>query len=284
MTDLMPNVTKVNAAGVPNVPTAIVTPCYLAGSLEIVGYTLPTATKLRQLLALLLTEAGKNVTVDTMVDEVWEDNPPRLAANNIQTYILHLRRHLGDAGKARHLQILRTTARGYMLRVAKPTLVDVHDFADTIKGARMYGDKNVDELRSALAIIEDASRLIRGAVLEDVKRGPVLQKWLQVFSETRRQALCLWIETALKLRKYREVIALLLPASLENPRDEDFARWLMLALYCSNRGREALSLYQKLRQAKVEDLGLDPGPSVQDLHQMILTGNRELFENPRPFI
>ncbi|WP_435844199.1 winged helix-turn-helix domain-containing protein [Streptomyces eurythermus] len=51
----------------------------------------PTAGKPRQILALLAIRAGRVVSVETLIEEVWGDAVPRSAAPTLQTYILQLR-------------------------------------------------------------------------------------------------------------------------------------------------------------------------------------------------
>src|SRR2546429_9650630 len=54
----------------------------------------PSAAKQRQIMALLALNAGRVVTVDTLVEELWGDYPPRSSATTLQTYILQLRNRL----------------------------------------------------------------------------------------------------------------------------------------------------------------------------------------------
>ena len=47
----------------------------------------PNAAKQREVLALLALNAGRVVSVSTLVEELWGDRPPRSSANTLQTYI-----------------------------------------------------------------------------------------------------------------------------------------------------------------------------------------------------
>src|SRR4051794_36534023 len=72
----------------------------------------------RAVLAALALHANEVVSVDHLIDAVWEQ-PPVSAASNVRTYVRELRRVLGDAGGAR----LVTRSPGYLL-VARPGEVD----------------------------------------------------------------------------------------------------------------------------------------------------------------
>ena len=65
----------------------------LSASLETHNVT-PNAAKQREVLALLALNAGRIVTVSTVIEELWGDHPPRSSATTLQTYIFHLRSSL----------------------------------------------------------------------------------------------------------------------------------------------------------------------------------------------
>ena len=77
----------------------------------------PNAAKQREILALLALNAGRIVTVSTVIEELWGDHPPRSAATTLQTYIFHLRSSLAvDTPRKRVAsEFLRTRHSGYQL-------------------------------------------------------------------------------------------------------------------------------------------------------------------------
>src|SRR5688500_4914322 len=82
------------------------------------------APKVRTLLLRLLVDAGEPVSVDSLIDALWDDTPPASAEKLVQVYVSQLRKALGAA-------VLRTTPTGYQLDVVPPQL-DAHRFADLL--------------------------------------------------------------------------------------------------------------------------------------------------------
>src|SRR5689334_19623955 len=86
----------------------------LTGWLELPeGMTTPTARKQRQLLALLLIKAGSIVPMTVIFDELWGDDVPRSGDTTTQTYIMGLRKALGDNEKLQSQKLLKTKHGGY---------------------------------------------------------------------------------------------------------------------------------------------------------------------------
>jgi DNA-binding SARP family transcriptional activator len=123
-----------------------------------------SGAKQRMLLGALALEAGQVLSVDALVDELWEDKPPPSAAHTLEANISRLRPTLGAVG----LSIARRGA-GSVLDVGDATL-DVHVFqqADAAAREKLAGNPDaaaITEARAALATW-------RGRVLEDVPLGP----------------------------------------------------------------------------------------------------------------
>src|SRR6266498_2849700 len=71
----------------------------------------------RAVLALLLLRANTVVSVDRLVDEVWDGKPPDGAVRTLQTYVFHLREALEpDRSRGARAEVLVTRDPGYLLR------------------------------------------------------------------------------------------------------------------------------------------------------------------------
>ena len=72
----------------------------------------------RAVLALLLLEANRVVSMDRLAEEVWAGHPPDGWATTVQTYVFHLRRALEpDRPRGGAAAVLVTRDRGYLLHV-----------------------------------------------------------------------------------------------------------------------------------------------------------------------
>jgi YVTN family beta-propeller protein len=127
------------------------------------------------------------------------------------------------------------------------------------------GDPNraASTLRSALAIC-------RGPPLADFSYEPFAQPAIAELEELRLAALEERVEADLALGGHRELIGEITAAVGRNPLRERLRAQLMLALYRCGRQAEALDVYQEFRRTLSEELGLDPGPRLQQLELAVL--------------
>src|SRR5580700_1657532 len=98
---------------------------------------MPDAPKPRQVIALLALNSGHVVTVGTLMEELWGDQPPRSARTTLQTYVLDCRRRLAAATGHRQdpKRILRRRHNGYLLD-AGAAHTDVRDFEQLARSGR----------------------------------------------------------------------------------------------------------------------------------------------------
>ncbi|MFS7877681.1 BTAD domain-containing putative transcriptional regulator [Streptomyces asiaticus] len=228
----------------------------------------PTAPRLRQILALLVVQSGRTVTLAELIDEMWGDTPPVSAQSTLQTYIYKLRKSLEGSGLDSS-EVLRTRPNGYVLEVPDDC-IDLRLFDRAVAQGRKAlpeaPDKALEHLKEALA-------LWRGPALTDVSAGEVLTAHATRLQADHLSALELKIEAELKLRNHRAVIPELTSLSAAHPLHEGFHSLLMHALHCSGRRSEALQVYNRLRHALVEELGLEPSDPLQRAQQAILSGD-----------
>jgi DNA-binding SARP family transcriptional activator len=90
----------------------------------------------RAVLALLLMERGRVVSVDRMIDQLWRGEPPPRAIASLQAYVSNLRRIL-EPGRARRAQarILVSAPPGYAVRLPDEA-VDAWRFESLLTAAR----------------------------------------------------------------------------------------------------------------------------------------------------
>jgi DNA-binding SARP family transcriptional activator len=240
------------------------------------GDVTPTAPKLRQVLALLLLRANCLVQTGEIIDELWGDCPPRTALSTLQTYIYKLRKTLfeGDSGE----EMLQTKPSGYILRVPWQQ-VDLRCFERQSKEGALAVENGEPE--RAAVILSQALSLWRGPALADVVTGDLLRAYLTRLEESRMRALELRIEADLQLGKHDGVVGELKMLAATYPLHEGIHAKLMLALHRSGRRYEALNVYRQLREVLVEELGLEPSPALNRIHQALLSADPSLDSQPR---
>jgi DNA-binding SARP family transcriptional activator len=240
------------------------------GSFEVIESSCniaPTAPKPRQVMALLTLRRNSVVQTSELIDELWEENPPVSAMTTLQTYIYKLRKIFQKCGAG---EILQTRPAGYVLTIPDEN-VDLYWFEQAIKEGRAILDRG-DPVRTA-EILADALAMWRGPALVDVIAGNLLSAYVARLEEVRFRALELRIETDLKVGRHLELIGELKSLVVRYPLHEGFHTSLMTALYHSRRRYEALDVYRMLRNNLVEQLGLEPGREVQQLHQALLSAD-----------
>lgn len=200
-----------------------------------------------------------------LIDELWEENPPASAMTTLQTYIYKLRKILVACGEG---EMLLTRPGGYMLTIPD-SCIDLHRFeSDAAMGKSLL--ENGDPLEAAKAL-RRALELWRGSALVDIVPGGLLSSYITRLEEFRERTLDLRIETDLRLGRHQELVSELKSLVLSRPLHEHVHASLMIALHRSGRRHEALEVYQSLRRSMIDNLGLEPGQELRELHQALLS-------------
>ena len=214
----------------------------------------------RDLLAFLLVHAGQPISTDRLIDALWGENLPANPANALQQRVFAVRKMLGDASH------LVTVTGGYQLDIGCDD-VDARRFerlADAARTALAAG-----EAQNASVQLDEALALWRGDPLDGIDA-----LWARTEAERlierRLSAREDRIEAQLALGRHRSVVGELEELVTANTLREGLRAQLMLALYRSGRQADALATYEDARNALTDDLGLDPSPQLQELHQRIL--------------
>lgn len=242
------------------------------GSLEIItdgGKTiLLGVSKISQVLALLVARAGEVVSVDTLVEELWGDRPPKSALTTLQTYVYHARRMFAQNQLTEpERNVLLTRPPGYLLD-ASVDETDASQFQRLLRqGSESFQaerwEEASDQLRAALA-------LFRGSAFASVNQGAVLAAHAANLEELRTRAIELRIEAQARLGRHREMVPELQSLVIARPLNEWFYGQLMVALHRCGRRAEALEVYQRLRRVVRDELGVEPTAEIQRLHRIML--------------
>jgi DNA-binding SARP family transcriptional activator/Tfp pilus assembly protein PilF len=228
--------------------------------------------QLRVLLAALLLRAGRAISVDDLVEILWDGAPPPGAATTVRAHVKRLRRALGPAGPR-----LLTRAPGYVIELDERELdlTEFHALSRAGGDAARYGRWD-----AAREILDRALGLWRGEPLSDIPSETLRGRELPRIEEARLQALEWRIEADLRLGREDQVVQELGELTVRHPLRERFHAQLMLALARCGRRAEALEAYQRARRALVGELGVEPGPELRRLQRQVLAG--EGLTGPSP--
>jgi DNA-binding SARP family transcriptional activator len=215
----------------------------------------------------LLLDAGRTVSVERLVDDLWGDDLPDSAVKMIQIYVSGLRKAL-PSGR------LHTRAPGYCLELGPDDDLDLHRLerlAAAGRAAHAQGDpeRASERLRAALA-------LWRGPALAEFASEPFARVEGARLEELQVAALEDRIDADLARGRAAEEIPELESLIARHPLRERLREQLMLALYRTGRQGDALAVYRAVGDALREQLGIDPSPRLRALEQAILTQDRTL--------
>src|SRR6266540_2224596 len=209
--------------------------------------------KEQALLAYLLLHRNELVASERLIDELWAERPPATAPKILQNAVSQLRKALGEGR-------LATRPPGYVLRL-EPGELDLDRFERLAAEGRKTGD--AERLREALAVW-------RGEPLANLRDELFAQRAALNLEEQRLAVLEDRIEADLAAGRHGELVSELEELVAEHPVRERLYGQLMLALYRGGRQAEALEAYQRARRTLGAELGLEPGPQLQELERRIL--------------
>ncbi|MGW6916293.1 BTAD domain-containing putative transcriptional regulator [Kitasatospora sp. NPDC054939] len=225
-----------------------------------------SGAKVHTVLAALLLARGRTVAHNRLSELLWGWEPPTTMHAQIYTYISRLRKYLGpDAELVRQ-------SPGYQIRIGSARF-DLAEFERTAELGRDALARRRHE--EASARLRAALSLWRGPALANVTEfladaeGPQL-------AETRLAVVEDCIEADLALGRHRELVGELTGLVGEHPLRERLRAQYMTALYRCDRQADALAAYQAGREVLAEELGVDPGGLLNQVHQAVLNGGSGL--------
>ncbi|MFL5797764.1 MAG: protein kinase domain-containing protein [Actinomycetota bacterium] len=247
--------------------------CLVLGPLEVMNAAGPISLggpKQRVVLANLAVRANAVVSAETLIDQLWGDEPPESAKNTLQTYISHLRKALGP-------ERIEGRPPGYVLHLAPHEL-------DATQFERLLGEARAADGQPArvATILREALALWRGSAFADLAVEGSLAGEIARLEELRLGAIEERISADLASGRHADLIGELEGLTREHPLRERLWAHLMLALYRSGRQADALAAFGRARELLAEELGVDPSPELQRLQERILKQDPDLEVTGEP--
>ncbi len=228
------------------------------------------AAKQRALLAALLADANRVVSVGTLMEQIWGEHPPAQARGALHSYVMRLRRVIGSDDDPAPIV---THTDGYQITVHDDSL-DLLRFRSLLREAAEPQAAAEPARRSTL--LAAALAQWSGEALGNVESEALHRQTVPIWVEQRLTALEQRIDADLRLGRASELLAELRELTTRHPLREHFHAQLMLACYRAGRQADALAAYRVVRALLAEELGMDPGPALQRLNAQILAADPAL--------
>jgi DNA-binding SARP family transcriptional activator len=204
------------------------------------------ALKQRHLLAALLFDGGGPATFDTLIDRLWDDDPPADARGTLYGYVARLRRTLKLASPAPapgEGASLERWPGGYQLLVP-PDAVDLFVFRSLVERARSTDRR---------ALLDEALGLWRGEALGGLP-GEWAARAREGLERQRQAAFADWAGATLEAGDHAAVIDRLTAAPAPDSLAEPLIAVQLRALHAAGRTPEALDLFARSRDRIAAEL------------------------------
>ncbi|GIJ64490.1 AfsR/SARP family transcriptional regulator [Virgisporangium aurantiacum] len=219
-----------------------------------------TTGRLRVLLAVLAVAAGRAVSVDRLAGAIWDGDPPANIRRTVQTYVARLRGIVGTGA-------IGKTPGGYLLRV-DPTDVDTRRFEDLLTLAARTPDP-----AARYELLTRALQLWRGTPFENVPSRLLAESEGARLHERYLTALERRVDLDLAAGRTDAVVAELSELAVRHPLRESLWARLLVAFDRAGRQAEALASYETIRARLADELGVAPGPELQQIFADLLAGH-----------
>jgi DNA-binding SARP family transcriptional activator/tetratricopeptide (TPR) repeat protein len=225
----------------------------------------------RLLAAALAIDAGRLVSVESLIDRVWDD-PPAGARRTLHVLISKMRRTLEQASRreAEQVTVVRRSG-GYVLQLSP-------DRVDLLRFRRLADEARQADGAARMALLRTAVELWQAEPLSGLPgdwAGRARAAWRQEYLE----AAVAWAHTELQAGDPAATIGTLTTLADEYPLAESVSAALVQALCAVSRPADALARYARARQRLADELGVDPGAELQAAYTAAL---RDTSRPPPP--
>ncbi len=207
------------------------------------------------------------VPAASLIDRLWDSDPPDGARSALQSLVSRLRGALGDCWAQGAIE---SHPAGYRLVLGRGE-VDALVFEElAVQGSRALAGG--DPARAS-ALLREALGLWRGPALAGLPETEHIAGMATRLEELRRGAVADRIEADLASAAASAAAALaaeLRAIVAEDPLAERPRALLMRALYLAGRQADALAVYADARAQLADRLGVDPSPQLEQVYLGVL--------------
>ncbi|OBK38362.1 transcriptional regulator [Mycobacterium sp. 1245111.1] len=236
--------------------------------------------KQRCVLAALLANHGTVVSVDRLIDAVWEDTPPPKALASLRAYVTNLRRVLpapADATSPTNSR-LASRAYGYQLTLLDDDSIDLHRFEALVKDGRaaLVSGSATD----AFDQLDAALKLWHGEPFGEFAYKGFAHADATRYLALRHTAIEARFDAALQSSDGTDLVHEIEAAIAADPTEERLWGHLMVALYRAGRTSDAIRAFDRARVMLDRELGTAPGDGLQTLYRKISDKSDDLYFTP----
>ncbi|WP_043731156.1 AfsR/SARP family transcriptional regulator [Kutzneria sp. 744] len=233
----------------------------------------------KAILATLLLRADQVVSASELVDAVWGESAPASVHGVVQTHVSMLRSVLEPERPRRgQASVLRSVGNGYSVAVGAATY-DLREFEKTLELARQQREEG--NARDAVEWYAKALAMWQGEPLSAIP-GPGA-----VIERARLNEIVLGVqeerlELMVALGRHTAAVTELSALTSAHPVRERLRALHMKALSRSGRRADALQVYTDTRRVMVDELGIEPGSELRELHHRLLAVDEPRPTQPQP--
>jgi predicted ATPase/DNA-binding SARP family transcriptional activator len=222
-----------------------------------------TSPRLRGLLALLASDLRLGCSTTRLVDGLWPEEQPENPSKALQILVSRARAQLGA-------DLIARTPTGYRLALRD----DQVDTSAVLLSASASAQRaRAGDQAAALAHAEAGLALWQGTAGGDGAAGDPVSALREERASTYRSLLRARALALSRLGRHAEAVEALTELATKRPRDEEVLLELLRSEAATAGPSAALDRYEAYRRSLRDELGSDPGPALQALHQQLLQGS-----------
>ncbi|MEU2134938.1 BTAD domain-containing putative transcriptional regulator [Streptomyces sp. NPDC018352] len=220
-------------------------------------------------LVALVLRRNRPVGYEQLLDDVWGTHPPESGHRVLPSYVFALRKALDPQGTKPGTSVIRGGGGGYRF-VLDDLELDTAELEAHAQAARRA--KETGDLATATDRFTAALALFRGEPLAGLP-GPFARGERQRLTERRVALQAGRMECLVGLGRAGETLDELAALTAADPLNEPLLGLRMRALYAADRQGDALKAFAAMRARLADELGVDPGPQLQRIHEAVLRRN-----------